>query len=522
MELPLAAKELNRSGRRPSTYLLRMVAPGAALSAFGLYFQMNLQPEFPLHVDDVGQSFVTFELIVLALVVFLGVPFVGAVQIAQEKHDRTLGLLLLADLSGRDVFLAKYLSVIVYGLCLVASGIPVLMLSVFFGATTVQSILFQGALLVSAVLVMCSLSMLWSTLAPDPRTALFATFGCLAAFIVATSYVEYLGGYPVNPLHLLFMTPDDLRGRGGFLLAYVLSAVLAAGGLAAIALRAFPRQAYAEVRIAERDDRRSRWWRWLDRYVARPTPMAALLDYAMAPPGFGARPKVRRTSLLALCALALLCGPLMLPLLVVLIVFDVASNMRTLMVQGILDDVRLVPIDDRDVGGSIHDAHRHRALPYLGPALCSGITFLIGLGVMVVQLNSRVTQQGDVFDWILLAVCGEAYFFMCLWSIRCLVSLACDCARKEHRVARITATAVTSFAGFIMVAGYIAVFPLVFVAAIAGFSGAGYAKVAMLIVLAFELLVLFVMRRTARDYEQTFIRLWERDVHALAECNEGM
>lgn len=517
MELPLAAKELNHSGRRLSTYLLRMAAPAAAISILALYLQVSLQPDLPLHIDDVGQTFVQLVLIVLALAVFLGLPFIGAVQIAQEKQDRTLGLLLLADLSGRDIFLAKLLSVTVYGLCLVASGIPILMLSVYFGVTTVQSVLFQGALLIAMVLTMSSLSMLWSTIAPDPRTALFATFGCLAAFVAVSSYIGYASGVPVNPLHLLFMTPDDLRGRGPFLVAYLLGLFFASVAFTIVALRAFPRQAYAETAIAERDDARPRRWRWLDRYIARPSPMAALLEFAMAPPGFGARRQTRRSSLVALSVLALLCGPLMLPLLAVLIVFDVASNMRTIMAQGTLDDVRLLPLDDMDLGASIHDAHRHRALPYLAPALCSGVTFLVGLAVATVQMQARITQQGDIFDWLLLALCGEAYVFACLWLIRSLVSITLDCSRKEHRVARITSTAVTTFAGFLMATGYIGMFPLVVIAIVAGISGAGAVKVALSVVLVAELVMVFVLRRTGRDYERTFIRLWERDIHTLAE-----
>ena len=518
MEHPLVIRELTRSARRPSTYMLRMAAPAAAFAVFGLYFQFNQLPNSPFRVDDIGQSFVAIELTVLALAIFLGLPFVGAVAIAQEKQDRTLGLLLLADLSGKDIFFAKYLSVLMYGLGIVASGIPALMLSSYFGATTMLSVMLQGGLLIVSVAVVCSVSLLWSTLAPDPRTALFATFGCLAAFMAVSSYLEYALGYPLNPLHVLFLGPEDLKAWRSPLLLYMAGALALAGTCTWAALAAFPSQAYAEVRAVERESRMPPgFWTKL-RLMKPPTsPMSALLEFAMAPPGFGARARSRRLSLIVLSVLAVVTGPLMLPLLVVLVAFDVATNMRALMMQGALDDVRVLPVDEHDVGVAIHDAHLRRSWPYLGPALCAGMTLMAALAITVVAMQSSVFQQAGVFDWLSLALCAIAYVPACQWFIRCLVSLTCDCARREHRVPRITATAVATFSGYMITAVYIAVFPLIFGIVMFALLGRSNPLTVLLPFLILELVAIFILRRTAKDYERTFIRLWQRDVFLFAE-----
>jgi ABC-type transport system involved in multi-copper enzyme maturation permease subunit len=519
MELPLAVRELNRSARRPSTYLLRMAAPAVAFSVLGLYFQFAMQPEFRLPVDQVGRGFVQLELGVLILVVFLGLPFVGAVLIAQEKQERTLSLLMLADLSGRDIYAAKFLSVVMYGLFLVASGLPMLMLSVFFGAVTFGAILLHVALLLVAVAAICALSLFWSTVAPDPRTALFATFACLAGLVALSSYLEYLSGFPLNPLRILFQAPEIAAWRPRAVVVYVLTALAATILLALLGIRRLPEQVYHEIPIAEpRHAARGQSPLW-GRLVKHDTsPMARLLAYAMAPPGFGA-PKWRRPSVIGLCLLALITGPLMLPLLVVLIIFDVASNMRVLIVQGTLNDVRLLPVDDAAVAGAIHEAHVTRALPYLAPAVLSGVAVITAAAALMI--GKVLPGEIQLLSWLLLLVVAGVYVCVCYWLLRCLVSLTCDCTRKEHRVARVTATAATTFAGYIIAAGYVGVLAVAFVALIAAMSPFAAPMAALLPLLAAELIALAVFRRTARDYQGAYIRLWARDIYAAADLPEG-
>lgn len=509
MELPLVAMELKRIGRRASTYWLRAVAPAAAFSVFGFYFQINAQTQFAFHSENIGQHIVTLVIIVLALVIFLGLPFVGAVQIAQEKEDRSLGLLLLADHSGRDVFLSRYAAVIVYGLCLVASGLPMVMLSLYFGVTTAHSVILQIALLVAIVLAMSALSMFWSTLASDPRTALFATFACLAVFLVGSSHATYVWSLPLNPLHLLFMAPATLEANALFLCAHIAGAAVLALMFLLLALHTLPGMAYAEPAVVrlEARSRDPRWLRWLG---PTPSPMIRLLEVAMARPGFGTRRVPRRRGWIGLSLLALLLGPLMIPLLVVLIAFDVATNMRTLFVHGIIDDIRTLPIRDCDVGGSIHDAHRRRAVVYVVPATCSGIGAFVGLGVAIVRTQSWIAG-------VVLVLAAAVYFLACTWLVRSVVSVTCDCARNQRRVTRVTATAVSTFAGFLLAWGYVGMIPAGIVVAVVTASGLGFMTGSVVALLLIELTLVLLFRHMAANYEGTFIRLYERDIYALAE-----
>jgi hypothetical protein len=192
MPFPLAERELNRSGRHWRTYALRVAATGAPCAA--LVFVTPISVVDAADPAAVGEA-VSGVLLALSIffqyiVAFFVAPMVCAGMIAQEKQERTLGLLLMADFRGWDVYAAKFVSAFLQCALLIASTLPLLAIAAILGGISLPAAAARFTLLLAVTVTVCALGLLASTLARKPSEALYITVFLVAAWLGGTWLVD--------------------------------------------------------------------------------------------------------------------------------------------------------------------------------------------------------------------------------------------------------------------------------------------------------------------------------------------
>lgn len=190
MEFPLAERELTRLAKNKRMYLLR-VAPAICAAAIASVVAPIAAQGSPFNVADALSGVFTwlatlFQLIVLALVV----PVTASGQIAREKEERTLGLLMLADLRGGDVFLSKFTAVTVNAWLLILSTLPLLGIAAFLGGVSVPEAAAQVLVALACAAAVASSSLLASALVEKAQTALGLAMAFFLAFVLLTMALD--------------------------------------------------------------------------------------------------------------------------------------------------------------------------------------------------------------------------------------------------------------------------------------------------------------------------------------------
>ena len=193
LTMPMANKELARSARDKRTYALRLVVVGLpAAVIFFMWLAAAMSGSRATGTPDSVGSFLAQMVTVFQFaVVLLFIPLSTAGLIAQEKQDRTLGLLLLADLRGTDIYLAKFVSAFIQAELLILSGLPILAFSALLGGVSVPAMALRVLLFSVWAAAVCSLGLFWSTHSNRPGTALFFTVLTLVVWI-ATPAVTWM------------------------------------------------------------------------------------------------------------------------------------------------------------------------------------------------------------------------------------------------------------------------------------------------------------------------------------------
>ncbi|HIJ73999.1 MAG TPA: hypothetical protein HPP83_07845, partial [Candidatus Hydrogenedentes bacterium] len=198
MQLPLAQRELRRGAKLKRTYVLRVLVLGAALLVLTFIWLIALVSSGALaglstsasFGEQFGRGLAVVCTFFQVAVVFLIAPVLCAGRIAEEKEERTLGLLMLADFHGWDIFLAKFLATFLQSELLILSTLPLLSLASFMGGVSVPAMALQVFLISVWAASVCALALLFSTLAKRPIEALFATLLCLFAWIVVAAMAD--------------------------------------------------------------------------------------------------------------------------------------------------------------------------------------------------------------------------------------------------------------------------------------------------------------------------------------------
>lgn len=220
------------------------------------------------------------------LTILVLTPALVAPVIAAEKSRKTLQYLLCSRLSSAEVVLGKLAARVLLLVVLLAVGLPVLSLLMLFGGIDREMIALTYAALGAEVIFLAGLSILVSTLATEPRRAIFHAYASLLFFPVAPLLIYLLVLFPFAGRRdeimrfLMFFwpvpRPEEFFGysRLGVIAAdeiIRLTIAWAAYGLAfaAIAtalLRPIGRREQARRRVELRIDNRGRWrWRVLPR-----------------------------------------------------------------------------------------------------------------------------------------------------------------------------------------------------------------------------------------------------------------
>ncbi|MCC6698844.1 MAG: ABC transporter permease, partial [Candidatus Hydrogenedentes bacterium] len=167
MHLPLAHLELTRAARHKSIHWLRFVAPTVCGAALLLaWFFMSMGGSTLYETVNIAGSFLTNTVFgFLLFTVCVLTPLFASSTIAAEKQERSLGLLLLTNIRGRDLFIAKALTVFLQVELLVLGCLPLQAIASFLGGLSLQMLIGQQIAAASLCLVVASLGLLCSSFA---------------------------------------------------------------------------------------------------------------------------------------------------------------------------------------------------------------------------------------------------------------------------------------------------------------------------------------------------------------------
>jgi ABC-type transport system involved in multi-copper enzyme maturation permease subunit len=431
MELPLAQRELRQVGRDRRTYILRAALAGGAVAV--LYFTWFIrsftimamsrgQGNLTGGAEVLGQSLAITAQGVQLLATFLIAPIVSAGLICTERQEGTLGLLLMADLSGRDVFFAKFLRAFLFIELLLISMLPFTAFASLLGGVSVPDVAAGLLVLTFYAAAICSLGLFFSALARRPAMAFFLTVIATLAWVGLTYEIDLrllpaLGITQIR-LSVLALFSDFLR-YDDILTTIVPQAVAASvvGIVAALlTIRLLPRLVAPAPasRRSSRPAQRSVWRRELfnnpgARIVAsgstgfisgiRPWPLRIPVFFILV--GLSAIPG---------CGSALIVKSIMF--------YDILSSLYASKRDGSLDELILTPLPDHALARSIFIACLRTAIFYgLAGAVATGgmalyslsmgrsIFFLMG-NASQMQLLSALDPTGIL--QILLQILGVA------------------------------------------------------------------------------------------------------------------
>ena len=200
MELPLVQRELTRLGRRRSTYLLRLFGP-LLCAAYMLLTVLGTDGLAFLVPDPVLQSFnitpqaeanalATAVALFQAMIAFVGAPVLAAGTIADERQDRTLNLITIANMRPSGLILAKFASCCLPTWLLLLSTLPMGTFAAFFGGVTLRGVAIEFAIFTAWATGTCALGVLMSARAQRTRDALLRTFVVQVLALFALIYLD--------------------------------------------------------------------------------------------------------------------------------------------------------------------------------------------------------------------------------------------------------------------------------------------------------------------------------------------
>jgi len=480
---PLAERELNRSGKRVRTYVLRAVIAGA------LFLVLSFQGG-ATNAETIGRTLVSLTAFFQAGVALLLAPAMAAGLVAREKQDRTLGLLLMADLRGWDIFTAKWLAVVMEVVLLILTPLPVLAFAAFFGGVSVSAMAYMVVLFIATGVTLCTLGLYASTVATRPSEALAVCAVIELVWIGVTWAVDSnvttkLG--PLNPVYGAMLAADDAAPTmtGALLICLALSALFAIR-----AVWVLPSQAYEKPRVVRRSRRRANRWK-----VLRLPAEAHLFAASAAGVGGSARTGLGRLFVMIVLA-AVAAVPCAGDMLFILIFFySVIAMVQDITDTGALENMLTTPCDRRKLGGALILGCGTRGLIFLPGTIVFGATkfafyFTFDQATFALLLDS--------YSLAALVIIGYAIMFAAQYMA--LTAFAAAVGIQPGRSAIKTVFAVSIF-GFLYV-----VTTLVFIMAMGVLSTAGqfsfyqlHAAIIIMVV-ALSVFVYFVSRAIVIDW----------------------
>ena len=210
---PLVERELRGGARRPLFFWLRgLLALAAGLQGYELLGRFVLAPPPVPGMPWTGPSgtFINGATLLhqMSWLLFLAtllMSLVSADSITRERRDGTLGLLLLTDMTPREIVWGKMLSCGLTSFLVLLGALPALMFPVLAGGVTGSEAALTGLGLLNTLFVVLAAGLWMSTVFRERRYAVPATLGLVAALAFGPEVLggSYFGANAV-PLSRLF------------------------------------------------------------------------------------------------------------------------------------------------------------------------------------------------------------------------------------------------------------------------------------------------------------------------------
>lgn len=392
---PLVDRELTRVSADKRIFVLR-----AGITAIFLLLALSsglnsLTTES--EAQSWGQAVIGFVALVHVSLALGAAPIMSASLIAEEKRERTLPLLLMADFRGWDIFLAKFLSV--FGVCtlLILSTSPLLAIAATVGGVELGGIIALTCVSVTLTAHSCAVGLWASARARGPREAMMITLAFLSCWHAALVYLEVdftapgFTTFALSPLVKLMDFVNSGSAPAGSFATVLLHAAFAVFA-AWRTIRAVPKLAHEEEAVKRRKRRRvpsrvTRWWRG--------HPLVQLI--AATTSGFTLSFDSWALRLIAAAGLAVIAGITYgygIIFIALLFCYDIAACMMSIRRSGALDDILVTPVNQHRVARAFMRVFAGRAIVYL-PALLVSLyfawemfrfSFSIGIAAAVIAL----------------------------------------------------------------------------------------------------------------------------------------
>ena len=210
---PLVERELRGGARRPLFFWLRgLLALAAGLQGYELLVRFVLAPPPSPGMPWTGPSgtFINGATLLhqMSWLLFLAtllMSLVSADTITRERRDGTLGLLLLTDMTPRQIVWGKMLSCGLTSFLVLLGALPALMFPVLAGGVTGSEAALISLGLLNTLFVVLAAGLWMSTVFRERRYAVPATLGLVAALAFGPEVLggSYFGSNAV-PLSRLF------------------------------------------------------------------------------------------------------------------------------------------------------------------------------------------------------------------------------------------------------------------------------------------------------------------------------
>ncbi|MBN2310127.1 MAG: ABC transporter permease, partial [Candidatus Hydrogenedentes bacterium] len=365
----LAARELTRSGRSPKTYALRVLVAGSAIGVIVVAW-INVAPFSKPEVlaATLGEGMAGAALIFQFAVVLVIAPALSAGLIAEEKQHNTLTLLLLADINGADIFLAKFLAAFLQVEMLILSTLPLVASAAFFGGVSVPTAAYQVLLFSAAAMAVCAGSLLCSSLVESPRQALLLAVTAVGLWVALSLVIDGHMAYysiPARTNLLVVVTSYASKASSRILWSNVFFHLAAALMAARLTIGLLPRRTIAPRR--ERHGRQRARYPWGKGAMN----MGRLAQLFAA--NAGGRDFTADSRIVRMAAVGVFIAMAAVPVLgwiatALLLALHIAASMSAARRQGLLADMLVTPIAESSLVRAVFHANLNRTLIIL-PAM---------------------------------------------------------------------------------------------------------------------------------------------------------
>lgn len=184
--LPIAARELRVTARRPSTHWSRCAAAALAIGVSG-WFLSTVNVSGGRRVQVGAEVFEGISWCSFLFALLIGVR-ATADCISEEKREGTLGLLFLTDLKGYDIVFGKLFSTSLTAFYSLLALIPILAIPVMLGGVSGELLWRTALVLINTMFFSLAVGLCVSAIGRHERKAMVTTFVLILLFT---------GGFPL-------------------------------------------------------------------------------------------------------------------------------------------------------------------------------------------------------------------------------------------------------------------------------------------------------------------------------------